>query len=128
MDQRIMKGLEALGLSEERIAEFAAIVDGVKERVKAEGLITRKKRTPPAVPKLATPSKPPKRRIVVSYKPRSNRTVADELAMLEGRLERQLPPWQRPQIEARIDALRRTGEPMPETAKTTLAHLPGAVK
>lgn len=41
MDARIVKGLEALGLSEERIAEFSTIVDGVKDRVRAEGMIVR---------------------------------------------------------------------------------------
>jgi hypothetical protein len=41
MDPRIAKGLEALGLTEERISEFAKLVDGVKDRVRAEGLITR---------------------------------------------------------------------------------------
>ena len=127
MDQRIIKGLQALGLSEERIAEFSAIVDGVKDRVRAEGMIVRK-RTPPATPRLAAVPKVRKRTIRVSYKPGSERTVADELAMLEGRLQRDLPDWQRRQFEARVDSLRRGGVTMAERARKTLAHIPGALR
>ena len=130
MDQKIIRALAALGLSEERITEFSTIVDGIKDRVRSEGLITRK-RTPLVTPKATVVPKTPKRRIVVSYKPGNGpgRSVADEVAMLERRLQRDdVPCWQRQQHEARLDALRRTGKTMPQMAQTTLAHLPGATR
>lgn len=53
MKAEIRRALAALGLSEDRIREFSEIVDGVKDRVRAEGLITRK-----AQPALAAKPKP----------------------------------------------------------------------
>lgn len=47
MDDRITDALKKLGLSEEKVEEFAGLVDGVKERVRAEGLITRTEVDPP---------------------------------------------------------------------------------
>jgi len=48
MDSRIAKALEALGLSEERIAELGTLVDDVKHRVKDEDMVTREIEEAPA--------------------------------------------------------------------------------
>jgi len=128
MDPRIMKGLEALGLSEERIAEFAAIVDGVKDRVKGDSMIFRK-RSPATTPKPVAAPKARKRTVRVSYKPSSGRIVEDEVLMLQARLARgTLPPWQKEQYEARLDSLQRTGKTMASLARETLARIPGATR
>jgi len=48
MDERIIEALQRLGLSEEKVAEFSQLVDGIKDRVRSEGLITRTEENPPA--------------------------------------------------------------------------------
>ena len=48
MDGRIVEALQRLGLSEEKVAEFSQLVDGIKDRVRSEGLITRTEENPPA--------------------------------------------------------------------------------
>ena len=128
MDERIVKGLEALGLSKERVAEFAGIVDEVKDRVRGEGMIIRR-RAPLVTQKVATAPKARKRTVTVSYRPSSGRIVEDEILMLQARLARgTLPPWQKEQYEARLDSLQRTGKTMASLARDTLAHIPGAMR
>lgn len=41
MDARIVEALLRLGLSDEKIAEFGELVDGIRRTVKEQGLITR---------------------------------------------------------------------------------------
>jgi len=117
MDDRIVKALEVLGLSEERIAELAALIESVKHRVKAEGLVTRKK-----APVVAGKQPKPRRTLRVSYRPKATGpTVADEIERIEGRLSRDIPPWQRSALEARLDGLRLSGKTYQQAASETLA-------
>jgi hypothetical protein len=131
MNEEIMEALRRLGLSDERLAEFSAIVRNVKDRVRSEGLITRRRAKQPA--KAAAPGKPRKRRIVLTYKPSgaSGRTVGDELALIDARLQRMdrpVPDWQSAQLQARKAVLLRTGKPMATLAKETLAHVKGGAR
>ena len=117
MDDSIIKALEALGLSAERIARLAELITGVKDRVRSEGLVTRKK-----APVVVGKQPKPRRTIRVTYRPKGmGPTVAQEITTLETRLTRDLPPWQRRNYEARVDALLRTGKTPQEAASETLA-------
>jgi len=119
MDERIVKALRMLGLSPERVAKLGELVDSAKHRALTEGMITRVN-TP------VTGRKKPRRRIRVTYRPKgTGPTVAQEITTLETRLTRDLPPWQRRNYEARLDALLRAGKTPAETAAATLRGIDG---
>ena len=119
MDDSIIKALEALGLSAERIARLAELITGVKDRVRSEGLVTRKK-----APVVIGKQPKPRRTLRVTYRPKgTGPTVAQEIARLETRLTREIPYWQRRSYEARLDGLLRTGKTYQESASETLAAI-----
>ena len=127
MDNEISKALRALGVSQARIDELEAAIESILHRVKDERMITRsapvKARGVEQRNELNKGRKP-RRTLHVTYRPKATGpTVAQEIERIEGRLSRDIPPWQRSALEARLDGLRRSGKTYQEAASETLASI-----
>lgn len=115
MDARIVKALRALGLSEETVDGFAELVDGVKERIRAEGLITRNRKAR----KANLPEKR-KRQLIVKYQPKGTRSTVSyasrATASLRAIEKSQTPPVRKPARATQAETVpaRRQMEPGPD--------------
>ncbi len=138
---KIKKALARLGLSEEAIERACALIAAAKRAqreapiamqapiaMKESALITRQSGSVimPTQPRSKTGALPKKRRLVIRYKRGvpGGRTVADEIDALRTRLQRDnIPVWQRPRLQNRLDVLLRAHATGPELASATLAQI-----
>jgi hypothetical protein len=118
---KITKALAVMGLTEEQIDKWLARIAGVNRKAQPLGGATLAMKYRSGARASSTKAK--SRKILVTYRPSQSagRTVADELEALRARLERDnVPDWQRRRLQARLDALLRTGRTHGRLASETL--------
>jgi hypothetical protein len=123
---KIRKALSLLGLSEDQITALLARIakhNRGSAPVPTGASFAMKYRMPTGASQ--QPKEKP-RKIILSYRAgRSDvRTVADEIEALRERLQRaSLPDWQRRHLQARLDALLRTGKTHSQLAGDTMSQM-----